>query len=288
MKIPGTMIGVDLGGTNVRAGLIVNGKLANVASRPIHSQGSKEEVLSDLYATIDAAVEKKAIKSIGVGVPSLVRHLSGTILNTTNIPSWTKVPLRRLLEKKYKVPVRIDNDANCFALGEYYFGAGTENFVGLILGTGLGAGIIANGRLISGTDGGAGEFGLIPYRDSIVEHYASGQFFRKFGREGGSLTAAAEKGEPEALRIFAEYGAHLAFAVKVILYALAPERIVLGGSVSAAYKYFKGPLESALFPFAYPSVLKAVDFKISKIKHVAILGAGTLFLNSKRVNRSDR
>lgn len=278
MKLPASLVGVDLGGTNVRAGLVKSGKLGKVSARAIRSQGSADEVLEDLCTTIDEVMQK-GVKGIGIGAPSLVHHASGTILDTTNIPSWQKrIPLRTILEKRYKVPVRIDNDANCFALGELHFGAGKgcENFVGLILGTGLGAGIIANGRLVSGTDGGAGEFGLIPYRDSILEHYCSGQFFRKYGREGKEIAEAAASGDPEAVRIFGEYGVHLAFAVKTVLYALAPERIVLGGSVAKAWKHFRAPLRDSLGDFAYTSVVKALDFKVSTLKHSAILGAAAL------------
>ena len=271
------VIGVDLGGTNVRAGLISANKLSKLQVKQIRSQGTKEEVLEDLYSVIDKVFER-GVRGIGIGAPSLVAPKTGVILDTTNIPSWKEVPLRKILEKRYKVPVHIDNDANCFALGERAFGHGKkcDNYVGLILGTGLGAGIILNGRLHSGVDCGAGEFGLIPYKDSIVEHYACGQFFRRFHREGEELANAARAGEAEALKIFSEYGKHLAFAFKVILYALAPEMIVLGGSVSNSYPLYRASLEEGLQDFSYQSVLQRLKVKVSTKKHIAILGAGTL------------
>lgn len=277
-KVSGAMVGVDLGGTNVRAGLVKNGKLAQVYGLPIRAKGSKQEVLDDLYAAIDAVIDSKT-KSIGVGVPSLVIRETGTLLDTVNIPSWKKVPLRKLLEKRYSLPVRLDNDANCFALGELHFGEGRgcADFVGLVLGTGLGAGIIARGRLVSGTDCGAGEFGTIPYLDGIVENYASGQFFRRFGREGKELALACGEGDAEAARIFGEFAVHAAFAIKVILYSLAPPRIILGGSVGGAYTHYRVALQDALRDFAYPSVLKSLSIKVSKLRHGAILGAASLF-----------
>ncbi|HEY8280058.1 MAG TPA: ROK family protein [Bdellovibrionota bacterium] len=276
-----TRIGVDLGGTNVRAGLVKNGKVVRLDARPIHAEGSAEAVLANLYASIDAVIEKQA-KGIGIGVPSLVQHKTGTLLDTTNIPSWKKVPLRKLLEKRYQLPVRVDNDANCFALGEQLFGAGKgcANFVGLVLGTGMGAGIVANGKLVTGTDGGAGEFGLVPYRDSILEHYSSGRFFRDRGHEGSELARAADEGDKEAQQLFREFGAHLGFAVKLILYALAPERIVLGGSVATSWKHFEAPLHEALKDFAYPSILSALDFRLARARQGAILGAAALLDHS--------
>jgi len=275
------LVGIDLGGTNVRAGLVEGDALVQIDARPIRSSGSKQDVFDDLRASIDA-VMRDGVRSIGIGVPGLVEAATGTIRDTTNIPSWQRVALRTWLEITYKLPVRIDNDANCFALGERSFGHGRDcdNFVALIIGTGLGAGIISNGRLHSGTDCAAGEFGMIPYRDSIIEKYASGQFFRTHGREGAELAAAADRGDESALQLFAEYGGHLAHAISLILYALAPAKIILGGSVSKSWRHFRAPLHEALTTFAYPSVLSALAIEVSHIEHAAILGAAKLGTSS--------
>ncbi|MGZ3723680.1 MAG: ROK family protein [Bdellovibrionales bacterium] len=275
-------IGVDLGGTNVRAGLVSGGKLLKLTAQTIRSQGSEGEVFEDLCAAIDSVFDRR-VKGLGVGVPSLVEQKTGTILDTVNIPSWKKVPLKKRLEKKYRVPVFLDNDANCFALGERYFGQGKacDNFVGLITGTGLGSGIIARGKLISGQDCGAGEFGMLPYRDSILEHYASGQFFTKFNWDGATLAAEAAGGNAKALEIFNEYGKHLAYAVKAILYALAPEMIILGGSVSQSYKYYEKSLHEGLADFGYPSLTRKLKIRTSKLKDVAVLGAASLVVDQK-------
>ena len=271
------VIGVDLGGTNVRAGLVKDGKILKFEARRIRSHGTKEQVLEDLCAVIDA-VKTEKISGIGLGVPSLVNQETGVIQNTTNIPSWTKVPLRRLLEKKYRTEVVLNNDAKCFALGEQLIGYGKncENFVGLIIGTGLGCGIISKGHLVSGSFCGAGEFGLIPYKDSIVEHYASGQFFRRHGSNGAQVHLEAAGGDERAKEIFHEYGQHLGHAIKNILYAFAPEMIVMGGAVSQSYSMFKKSLEESLKDFAYPCVRDGLKIKVSKVKNVSILGAAHL------------
>jgi glucokinase len=274
------LIGVDLGGTNVRAGLVGKDRLLKLSSRPIRSGGTADEVFADLCDTIDAVFDKKAA-GLGIGVPSLVNSRDGSIFDTTNIPSWKKVPLRKKLEKRYGVPIRVDNDANCFALGQRYYGQGktVENFVAVVLGTGLGAGIISRGHLLSGTDCGAGEFGTVPYLDSTVENYASGAFFKKKNWEGQALAAAAAKGDQAALAIFKEYGSHLAFAFKLILYALAPEMIVLGGSVSRSYPFFESSLREGLADFAYPSVVAKLKIKPTRLKEAAVLGAASLLLD---------
>jgi glucokinase len=117
---------------------------------------------------------------------------------------------------------------------------------------------------------------MIPYQDSIVEHYASGQFFQKFGRDGADVAAAAERGEAEALDLFAQYGRHLGFAIRVILYSLAPEMIVLGGSVADSSRFFEPALRESLADFHYPSVRDACKIRVAKLKNVAILGAASL------------
>ena len=281
-KRSGLTIGVDLGGTNVRAGLVSRDRLLKLDSKAIRGKGTAEEVFEDLCSVIDAVIEKK-VSGIGIGIPSLVDEKTGSSIDATNIPAWTKFPLRRRLEKRYRVPIHINNDANCFALGEKYFGAAkaAENFVGLITGTGLGAGIIVRGRLHSGVDCGAGEFGLIPYQDSIIEHYAAGQFFQKRGFNGADIAAAAAKGDTQALALFDEYGQHLGHAIKIILLALAPELIVLGGSVSLSYPLYKASLERSLADFNYPTVAKKLKIKISKLKNVAVLGAASLVFDER-------
>lgn len=205
------LIGVDLGGSNVRAGLVESDRVVKIAVREVRSQGTAEEVLADLRSVLESVLSP-GVEGIGLGVPSVVDPASGTIYDVQNIPAWKEVPLKTILESEYRLPVYVDNDANCFAAGEKYFGRGKpyRNMVGLIVGTGLGAGIIANGHLYSGTSCGAGEFGMLPYLDSNFERYASGQFFLKsYGQPGQEFYRKALAGDQEALQVFQEFGRHL-------------------------------------------------------------------------------
>lgn len=276
-----TLIGVDLGGTNVRAGLVKNGKIIKIATQPVRAHGTSDEVLEDLCAVIDAVAAKVKFDGIGVGAPSIIEK--GVILETTNIAAWKNIPLQKKLSKHYQTSVALNNDANCFALGEQAYGQArkAENFVGLILGTGLGTGIISRGRLHSGMQCAAGEFGLIPYQNSVLEHYASGQFFRRYETDGVEIQRRVENGEPEAQEILNAYGKHLAHAIQLILYSVAPEMIVLGGSVSRSYPYFRRSLEEGLQSFSYISLLKSLKIKISKVKNVSILGAARLLIDEQ-------
>ncbi len=278
------IIGVDLGGSNVRAGLVEGDRLIKIAVREVRSQGRAEEVLADLKAVLESVLSP-GVKGIGLGVPSVVDLETGTIYDVQNIPAWKQVPLKTILEAEYKIPVYVNNDANCFAAGEKYFGQGRPflNLVGLIVGTGLGAGLILNGRLYPGTSCGAGEFGLLPYLDANFERYASGQFFQKsYGRKGKELFQEAAAGNREARRIFAEFGHHLGEAIKAIMYAVDPEAIILGGSVSRAYEFFKESMLETVSTFAYSIALNRTRIIPSTTENIAILGAAALYLDSQR------
>lgn len=277
-----SILGVDLGGTNVRAGLVEKDCLVKVVSSPIHNIGSEKEVLEQIYSVIDPLIQKN-LKGIGVGVPSVLDLKRGILYDVQNIPSWKRVPLKAYLEKRYQIPAYINNDANCFAVGEKYFGKAKkyDHVVGLILGTGLGAGIIANGRLYSGVNCGAGEFGMIPYKDHNYEYYCSGQFFKNVHQiSGKELYEKALNSDPDTLKIFAEFGAHLGEAVKTILYAADPEIIILGGSVSKAFKFFKLAMQEAIQSFAYSITLKRIKIVVSRVRNIAILGAAALYYDA--------
>jgi len=276
------VIGVDLGGTNVRAGLVVERRLADVRSVPVRGQGTEREVLEDLFAAVDPVIGPN-VAGIGAGVPSIIDLKTGTVYDVQNIPSWKKVPLKAILEERYRVPVYVNNDANCFAAGEKHFGklAPYDSAVGLIVGTGLGAGIIANGRLYSGVSCGAGEFGMLPYLDRNFEAYASGQFFRRVhGTSGREAAERAGSGDRAALEMFREFGRHLGEAVKAVCYAVDPEIIVLGGSVSRSYGLFRGVLWETFQGYAYSLARERLRIEVSETENIAILGAAALYFDA--------
>lgn len=275
-----TVIGIDLGGTNIRAGLVKEGSINKLVSTLVPADGQVQHVLDELFFLTDKIIDEE-VKGIGVGVPGLVDPDSGVVFDVINIPAWQEVPLQQLMEKRYHLPVMINNDANCFALGEYCFGKGRDqkNMVGLTIGTGLGAGIILNGQLYSGMNGAAGEFGMIPYLDKYIEYYASGQFFQNcYGLDGGTVYQQALNGEEKAIRLYQEFGTHLGNAIKAILYALDIECIVLGGSVRHAFPYFSGTMWEQVKTLAFSRTVKQLKIEISELENGAILGAAGLVL----------
>jgi len=282
VKNIGNIIGVDLGGTNIRAGKVVADKIIQLAKEPTPAAGSQSEVLEKLIKVIDKCFDENT-KSIGIGVPSVVDVEKGIVYDVVNIPSWKVVPLKDILESRFKVPVYVNNDANCFALGEKYYGKARscKSIVGLTIGTGMGSGLIFNGKLYEGRNCCAGEFGNIPYLNSNFEHYCSGQFFS----EEKSVSAIetnkrALSGDQAAIQLYAEFGFHLGHAIKSMLYAYDPEIIILGGSLTKAFDLFKPAMFEAIKDFDYPSVLTNLKIEISELEHSAIYGAAALYLNS--------
>lgn len=273
-----TTVGIDLGGTNIRAGIVKQRKLAALESERINARASLEDVLTQVFNVTDKVFET-TVKAIGIGVPGLVDEKNGIVFDVVNIPSWTRLPLREKMEKRYGVPVFINNDANCFALGEYYFGKGADSdaMIGLTIGTGLGTGIVLGGKLYTGTHCGAGEFGMMEYRDRHLEYYASGQFFSNVhGIDGEEVYRRAQQGDEGALKVYEEFGGHLGNAIKIILYALDVDTIIIGGSVRMAWKYYQEAMYAQLNSFAYRKTIDDLVIGISQLENSGILGAAAL------------
>lgn len=278
-----SIIGIDLGATNVRVAQVKDGIIKEYISEEIKKSPSPEDLINQIKAMIKTNLTP-GITAIGIGVPSVVDVEKGIVYDVQNIPSWKKVPLKKILETAFNIPVFINNDANCFVLGETYFGKGRgcSSVAGLILGTGFAAGLILNGTLYSGPNCGAGEVGMLPYKDSIFEHYCSGQFFEKHKNVTGiEVFKRAAEGYKEARLMYQEFGKHLGNAVKAVVYAYDPELIVLGGSIKKAYPFFKDAMYGAMADFAYPNSLKKLTITISELEQVAVLGAAVLALDQK-------
>ena len=204
------------------------------------------------------------------------------IYDIINLPAWETIPLRDILEGRYSIPVHLNNDANCFAKGEYIYGAGKayNNFVGLSIGTGLGMGIIIERKLHNGLFFGAGEIGMVTYKDSIIEYYVSSLFFeRNFNATAKELSLLATQGDATALQAYREFGLHLGNAINNINYMIAPEAIVLGGSIRKAFPLFKKSMEATLKTFAFPKQTEHLVIEVSGVNGTAILGAAALCID---------
>lgn len=274
-------IGVDLGGTNIRAGLIEKGIITKVNHTLLLNKESVSKTISQLISVI-APLIKPEVKGIGIGVPSVVDTANGIVYDVVNIPSWKRVELKKILETEFKIPVYINNDVNCFALGEHKYGQGKSfsSVVALALGTGLGAGIIVNNALYTGSNCGAGEIGALPYLDKNLEFYSSSSFFEAmYATTALKAHGSALSGNAQALEIWVQYGSHLGNVIKAVAYTYDPEVIILGGSISKAFVLFEASMRKSLSDFLFPETIKKLHILKSQVENIALLGAAELANN---------
>jgi glucokinase len=277
------IIGIDLGGTKINVGLVQNNEIISSKKQKL-PQNCKDEwdVLNLIINITKEVIGNHKIAGMGVGVPSILDRKNGIVHEVQKIPTWHEIHLGAILEKEFNVPVSIDNDANCFALGEYQFGTvkSCSNFVGLTLGTGMGAGIITNGKLMGDANGGSGEFGMIPYLDGVLEDYCSGNFFKNILKvDGEEMFKSASIGNIEALKGYEQFGKHLGNAIKIILFAVDPEVIIIGGSIAQSSMYFDKGLKRSLSTFAYKKTLENIEIIYSNTPNIAVLGSAALMYN---------
>lgn len=271
-------IGVDLGGTNVRMGIVDCGQILKKIEEPCKSDKSEKEIIDHLKSMLRRIMNSN-IRGIGFGVPSVVDATRGIVYNAVNIPSWKEVHLKEIFEDEFHVPVVVNNDCNCFAFGERYYGEGTafRNIVCVTLGTGLGAGIIIDDRLYCGYNNGAGEIGSLPYLNYDYEHYCSSHFLiKEYNTTGKDAYNKALKGDPTALQIWNEMGTHLGNLLHAILYTYDPEAIIIGGGIAKAFDLFSGKMYETLDKFPYPETVHRLKILVSKRSDIGLLGASAL------------
>ena len=264
-------IGIDGGGTNLKAGLVdQSGTILAVERTPLDFRGP--ESFADTLASLAKAVMASGgaaaqdVEYVGIGIPGAVA--GGDILYTANIP-MKNVPLEKLFRQHLDLPVLLGNDADCAAVGEWSCGVGrgTKHFIVITLGTGVGGGMILNGKLYSGC-GAGGEVGhIVVQKDGVPcncgrrgcwEAYASAtgliretteamkahpeSLLHQVAAQNGAVDGrtsfqAAEQGDETALAVCRSYAEYLASGLTDLVNILHPEAVALGGGVAAAPEY---------------------------------------------------
>ena len=187
--------------------------------------------------------------------------------------------MKDILEKEFGIPVAVNNDCNCFALGELASGEGVglDDIVCVALGTGVGSGIIFNHKLCNGANTGAGEVGELSYLEHNFEYYCCSHFFvREHGMTGKEAYERALQKDTAVLKIWEEFGVHVGNLMKAILFAYDPQAIILGGSISKSFEFFSPKMYEVLNTFPYPETIARLKIACSKKEDVAIFGAADL------------
>ena len=213
------IIGVDLGGTNIEAGLITSkGKIIKKYETKTEAKKGAKTVINNIISAIKH-VQQGKISGIGIGSPGPLNYKTGTITNPVNLP-FKNTPLRKIIQNKFKTNTFLDNDANCFALAEAVFGQGKkyENVIGITLGTGLGGGIVINKKIYHGRNNAA-ELGHITIKydgpksrcknnGCIETHVAARGITRIYDKKSNpySIQRLAFKGNKKAIETYNKMG----------------------------------------------------------------------------------
>jgi len=309
-------IGVDVGGTNVKLGLVDDQGRVFSRSRLITKSYSPQPALliNAMADGIHRMLQESEIKlshvaGIGIGLPGLVDPLSGHVIFLPNIPKWRNIPLRQILQKKTGLPVFLDNDVNVITLGEWQFGAGqgTQNMIGMTLGTGVGAGLILNGLLYRGPGFAAGELGHMPINlkgpkctcpsYACLESYVGNQRLikravKRFRRKDITLEMISDlagRHDPEALAFWKEVGLEVGSALVGVVNLLNPEKIVIGGGIARSSRFFFPVIRQQIRQRAMPVQAKMVRVVKARLgDDTGLVGAGVLVKTEIQAQRSRR
>jgi glucokinase len=257
-------IGVDLGGTNYRAAAITqDGQQLGKVSGATRSYEGREAVLDSLVEAIQelrGQLKDHRLNGVGIGVPGFIEMSTGTIIGSNNLPELEGFPIQKAIEDRLQTPVILENDANAAALGEKWMGAGqgVDSLVLLTLGTGIGGGIISDGKILHGYKGMAGELGhitVVPNGNpcgcgnrGCLEKHASARAIEAMAvlmglHEGGSITSQqvfelAQDGNPRAKVIFHCMGEYLGIALATLVNTFNFPLYLLSGGPLPAWDYF--------------------------------------------------
>ncbi len=273
---PSAAIGIDFGGTTVKIGLVADGHVVEkrppLPTQTFPSAAALIDAMAEDVAAVRAAHPDLPAVAVGVGMPGLVDREGGIVHGLTNVRGWEDVPLRSILVERTGLPTELENDAKAMTYAEWRHGAakGLWNVVCVTLGTGVGGGLILEGKLFRGCQGGAGEIGQMSIdahgKDGnygnfgalekyvgnkqiaarAVELYAAARRTPPAEVSPLTLQTAARAGDPVALALWQEIGSHIGFMLANIVWLLNPDAIVIGGGVANAGELLFGPIHKQI------------------------------------------
>ncbi len=309
-------VGVDFGGTNIKIGIVdVRGRAAGLRVLSSKRYGHPAAFVDGISRSVESlaasvGVAPRRLAGVGIGAPGPVDVERGIVHSLVNVPGWHDVPLGGRLARRLRCRCLVDNDVNLFTLGEWRFGAGrgAQDLIGLTLGTGVGGGLMFDGRLYRGAAGSAGEIGHMVIDPGgrrcgcgargCLEAQVGTKAIRAMaleaaGRSSGTLktlirssrgritpelvNVAAGRGDAGAKRIWREVGRSLGVALGNLINALNPDRIVVGGGVAKAWRFFYPTLMGTVRAQAMAVPVRAVRIVPARLgDRAAILGAALL------------
>lgn len=304
-------IGIDLGGTNIAAGLVNDeGKILAQTSTPTLSGRPIEEIIADMAkvakkVVADAGYTMADVKAVGIGSPGSIDNKNGVVVYTNNI-KMSHVPLVKELQKYIDLPMNLENDANAAAFGEYIqSGHGCESFICVTLGTGVGGGIVLDGHIYRGFNGSGGELGHVTLvhdgepctcgKKGCWEAYASvtalirqtkeameknpdsamNQIAKADGKVSGRTAfKAAKAGDAAGQAVVDQYLRYVADGLVGVVNIFQPNKIVIGGGISREGDYLLNPIKKFISENSYTRDIPQTEIEIAQLFNDAgIIGA---------------
>ncbi len=308
-----TAIGVDFGGTSVKPAVVRDGVIlerGNVI--PTRQDGNSTALIGSIVDEINRLKGRHPdVGAVGFGLPGIINAAEGMVLNLTNVKGWRNIPLRSIVSRDTALLTNLENDAKAMAYAEWKHGAGEgdPNVVCVTLGTGIGGGLILNGRLYRGSTMVAGEIGQmsIDYRGNdfvygnkgALESYvgiwhisqrakeiyaAASKSLSNEQAEPEKLSEAADAGDPLALELWSEIGLKLGVGLSNVIWLLNPHRIVIGGGVAKAGERLFNKITNTIRERTEKTFWEKLQIVPATLGNDAgIIGAATLALESEFV-----
>ncbi len=271
-----TYIAVDIGGTQLRAGLFAAGEEKPLAQKRIPTRNKDKSAIDRLIELLKSIwPANHTVKAIAMAAPGPTNPRTGVVYSAPNIPGWTNLPITQIIREKFDVPIALGNDANMAALGEWKFGAGRgyNHLMYITISTGIGGGVIDDGRLLLGHQGLAGEIGhtTVMHNGPVcscgikghLEALSSGTAIAHYVAEqlasgvpsiladiasptARDVSQAAENGDPLAIAALSRAGTFMGHALANFLHIYNPQIIILGGGVSHSGAHFMEPVRTSV------------------------------------------
>ena len=304
-------IGVDFGGTTVKIG-VCRGEQVIEKIEPIETESYTTALqLIDRIEIVAKELCQKhpGVSALGVGVPGFVDARIGMVHKLTNVQGWNQIPLKEILDQRLDLRIQVENDANAMAYAEYRLGAGrgATNMLAITLGTGVGGGLIINGKLYHGSSSGAGEVGQmsIDYQGppgvytnrGCLEDYIGNKhvtrravdLYKEAGIEKTEdecepvhLAAAAENGDEVALKVWNSFAEMLACELNNVIWLINPDTIIVGGGMSKAGAILFNPLKQFMQSQLHETFWNAVKILPAQFGNEAgIIGSAALAADSE-------
>lgn len=292
------IIGVDLGGTKIMTGAIdFEGRILGTPVKvPTEGNDTAESIIRRVTNSVETTMTGlnlsiRDIAGIGIGSTGPLDLDAGLILECPQLPNMHFFPLRKTIQDHFGIPVYLNNDANCLIYGESIFGAAADkkNVVGFTLGTGIGCAVVLDKKILNGSTGTAGEIWPVPYQSGIIEDIVSGGGVSKIyksisdrDKTSFEVYKMALEGDTEALQTWNEFGKHLAVPIAWSINLIDPEVVILGGSITGAWPFFKDSMEEHLRKWICP--VPAERTKVIRAKlgnNAGFIGAACLVIENQ-------